>query len=110
MKGANRAVGALLFRWLRSPPRVPIGEYDLVHRWTNSRRQPSTIEMSTNSPGEHFIVDTLKDHLQVGVVAGHSWHGFEYCGVVGEIMADLADHGETSHNVDTFTMSRFDSR
>ncbi len=89
---------------------MPIGEYDLVHRWTNSRRQPNTIKMSTNSPGEHFIIDTLKDHLQVGVVAGHSGHGFEYCGVVGEIMADLAARGETSRNIGMFTMSRFDGR
>ena len=66
--------------------------------------------MSTNSPDENFMIDTLKDQLQVGVDAGFSGHGFKCCSAVGEIMADLAIRGETSYNVDVFTLSRFDSR
>ena len=60
----------------------------------------------TNSPDEHFILDTLPDHPQVSVAAGFSGHGFKYCSVVGEIMADLAQHGDTSHDLSLFRISR----
>ena len=51
--------------------------------------------MFTNTPDEHFIIDTLGEHPQVSVAAGFSGHGFKFCSVVGEIMADLAEHGTT---------------
>ncbi|MGA9402282.1 N-methyl-L-tryptophan oxidase, partial [Haladaptatus sp.] len=46
--------------------------------------------MFTNSPDEHFILDTLPNHPQVAVAAGFSGHGFKFSSVVGEILADLA--------------------
>ena len=61
----------------------------------------------TNTPDEHFIIDTLPEHPQVSVAAGFSGHGFKFCSVVGEIMADLAEHGATAHDVGLFRLGRF---
>ncbi|SEQ77668.1 N-methyl-L-tryptophan oxidase [Natrinema salaciae] len=64
--------------------------------------------MFTNSPDEHFILDTLPDHPQVVVGAGFSGHGFKFASVIGEILADLAVDGETDHPIDMFRLDRFD--
>jgi sarcosine oxidase len=61
----------------------------------------------TNTPDEHFILD-LHPHLpQVCIAAGFSGHGFKFCSVVGEIMADLAQVGHSRHNLDLFRLQRF---
>jgi sarcosine oxidase len=64
--------------------------------------------MFTNSPDEHFILDTLPDHPQVVVGAGFSGHGFKFASVIGEVLADLAADGETDHPIDMFGLDRFD--
>ncbi|WP_435152591.1 N-methyl-L-tryptophan oxidase [Haladaptatus sp. DFWS20] len=61
----------------------------------------------TNSPDEHFIVDTLSDHPQVVVGAGFSGHGFKLSSVIGEILAELAIDGESRHDIDLFSVNRF---
>jgi sarcosine oxidase len=61
----------------------------------------------TNSPDEHFIIDRLPDAPQVSVAAGFSGHGYKFCSVVGEIMADLAMRGETGHDIGLFRLDRF---
>ncbi|HVA92476.1 MAG TPA: N-methyl-L-tryptophan oxidase [Chloroflexota bacterium] len=71
----------------------------------------ATLSMSAcmfeNSPDEHFIIDTLKRAPQVAVAAGFSGHGYKFCGVVGEIMADLAIDGRTPHDISLFGLDRF---
>ncbi|WP_458210182.1 N-methyl-L-tryptophan oxidase [Haladaptatus sp. NG-SE-30] len=64
--------------------------------------------MFTNSPDEHFIIDTLPDHPQVAVGAGFSGHGFKFASVIGEILADLAANGDTDHPIEMFRLDRFD--
>ncbi|WP_306060558.1 N-methyl-L-tryptophan oxidase [Natronococcus wangiae] len=66
--------------------------------------------MFTNSPDEHFILDTLPDHPQVAVGAGFSGHGFKFASVIGEILADLAVDGDTDHPIEMFRLERFDDR
>ena len=63
--------------------------------------------MFTNSPDEHFILDTHPEHPEVSIAAGFSGHGFKFCGVVGEIMAQLALEGGTSHDIGMFRLRRF---
>ncbi len=63
--------------------------------------------MFTNSPDEHFIMDVHPDYPQVSIAAGFSGHGFKFCSVVGEIMADLATTGTTAHDVGLFRLGRF---
>ena len=62
----------------------------------------------TNTPDEHFIIDLLPSQPQVSVAAGFSGHGFKFASVIGEIMADLAQHGETGHDISLFRLDRFD--
>jgi sarcosine oxidase len=63
----------------------------------------------TNSPDEHFIIDRLPDAPQVSIAAGFSGHGYKFCSLVGEVMADLAIDGETRHDIGLFTLARFAS-
>jgi sarcosine oxidase len=61
----------------------------------------------TNSPDEHFIIDLLPDAPQVSVAAGFSGHGYKFCSLVGEVMADLAEEGQTRHDIGLFRLDRF---
>jgi sarcosine oxidase len=61
----------------------------------------------TNSPDRHFILDLHPEHGEVAIAAGFSGHGYKFCSVVGEIMTDLAERGESAHDVGFFGMKRF---
>jgi sarcosine oxidase len=61
----------------------------------------------TNSPDRHFILDLHPEHPEVALAAGFSGHGYKFCSVVGEIMADLAQRGETKHAIEFFSLRRF---
>jgi sarcosine oxidase len=63
----------------------------------------------TNTPDEHFIVDRLPDAPEVLVVSACSGHGFKFCSVMGEIVADLVTAGKTSHDISLFKLDRFAS-
>jgi sarcosine oxidase len=60
----------------------------------------------TNTSDEHFILDRHPDHPQIAIAAGFSGHGFKFCSVVGEIMADLVTDGTTRHKIDLFRLAR----
>jgi sarcosine oxidase len=60
----------------------------------------------TNSPDEHFILDLHPDFPHVAIAAGFSGHGFKFCSVIGEIMADLILEGTTSLDIDMFRLGR----
>lgn len=61
----------------------------------------------TNSPDEHFLLDTLPDAPQVALFAGESGHGYKFASVAGEILADLAIDGGTRHDIGLFGLARF---
>jgi sarcosine oxidase len=61
----------------------------------------------TNSPDEHFLIDRLPDTPHVTVAAGFSGHGYKFCSLVGEVMADLAISGATRHDIGLFSLARF---
>ncbi len=62
--------------------------------------------MYTNTPDEHFVISTHPDHPQISIAAGFSGHGYKFCSVVGEILADLATEGETDHPIALFSPAR----
>ena len=62
--------------------------------------------MFTNTPDEHFILDRHPQHDQVTFAAGFSGHGFKFASVIGEIMADLALHGSTRHDINFLRADR----
>jgi sarcosine oxidase len=59
------------------------------------------------SPDEHFLIDRHPDAANAIVGAGFSGHGFKFCSVVGEILADLVVDGTTRHGIDLFGLDRF---
>ena len=63
--------------------------------------------MYTNTPDEHFILDHHPVHPQVVVASPCSGHGYKFCSVVGEIIADLASgDGTTRHAIDFLRLAR----
>lgn len=62
--------------------------------------------MFTNSPDEHFILGVHPEDARVTFAAGFSGHGFKFCSVIGEILADLALNGETAHPIGLFSPQR----
>jgi sarcosine oxidase len=63
--------------------------------------------MFTNTPDEHFILDLHPEDSRIVVASPCSGHGFKFCSVVGEITADLAETGETRHDISLFRLDRF---
>jgi sarcosine oxidase len=59
------------------------------------------------SPDEHFLLDRHPDSAHAVVGAGFSGHGFKFCSVVGEILADLVLDGNTRHDIDFLRLARF---
>jgi len=63
--------------------------------------------MFTNTPDEHFILDHHPDHPQVVLASPCSGHGYKFCSVVGEILADLAmGDGATRHEIGFLRLGR----
>jgi sarcosine oxidase len=59
------------------------------------------------SPDEHFLIGQHPDAPSAVVAAGFSGHGFKFCSVVGEILADLALDAGTRHDIGLFRLDRF---
>jgi sarcosine oxidase len=53
-----------------------------------------------NSADEHFVLDLHPECPQVVLAAGFSGHGFKFCSVVGEVVADLTLDGSTRHDIE----------
>ena len=63
----------------------------------------------TNTPDEHFVLDRHPTYRQVVLASSCSGHGFKFCSVIGEILADLAERGESRHDIGLFRLTRFAS-
>ncbi len=61
----------------------------------------------TMTPDEHFVIGHLPGFETVTIACGFSGHGFKFAPVVGEILADLATAGATSHPIELFSPLRF---
>jgi sarcosine oxidase len=63
--------------------------------------------MFTNTPDEHFILDRHPEYPQVILASPCSGHGYKFCSVIGEIIADLAiDKGATRHEIEFLRLDR----
>jgi sarcosine oxidase len=60
----------------------------------------------TNTPDGHFLIDHYPAHPRVLIVSPCSGHGFKFCPVVGEMVADLVVEGRTRHDLGPFLLSR----
>jgi sarcosine oxidase len=69
--------------------------------------QRSKVCLYTLTPDEHFIIGMHPQHRNVVLAGGFSGHGFKFCSVVGEIVAQLAIDGATQHAIEFFSPQRF---
>jgi sarcosine oxidase len=60
----------------------------------------------TNTPDEHFVIDTLPGAPQVIVASPCSGHGFKFASVVGEVLADMATGTTPRLDLSLFALSR----
>ena len=61
----------------------------------------------TNTPDGHFILDLHPQYPQISFASACSGHGFKFVSVVGEMMADLAEHRKSRYNIELFRLERF---
>ncbi|MDQ2802656.1 MAG: N-methyl-L-tryptophan oxidase [Pseudomonadota bacterium] len=63
--------------------------------------------MFTNTADEHFILDHHPLHSQVVLASPCSGHGYKFCSVIGEILAELATgDGSTRHDIGFLRLDR----
>jgi sarcosine oxidase len=58
----------------------------------------------TSTANGHFIIDRVAE--DVLVVSPCSGHGFKFCSVIGEIVADLVCDGRTRHDIGLFRLKK----
>ncbi|HMO57555.1 MAG TPA: N-methyl-L-tryptophan oxidase [Roseiflexaceae bacterium] len=73
----------------------------------NGRLLATATCMYTKVPDEHFVLGMHPHHPQVIVASPCSGHGFKFSSVIGEVLADLAQHGTTSLPISFFSPQRF---
>lgn len=61
----------------------------------------------TLTPDGNFIIDKHPDDPTITIACGFSGHGYKFCPVVGEIVADLTLDGGTRHPIGFLGMNRF---
>ena len=60
----------------------------------------------TMTSDKHFVIDVHPRWKNVVFAAGFSGHGFKFCPVVGQVLADLAEHGTTSLPIQFLSLMR----
>jgi sarcosine oxidase len=64
----------------------------------------------TNTADEHFVIDLHPEHPQVVLASPCSGHGYKFCSVIGEILADLAGENRRSrHEIGFLGLARLTS-
>ena len=64
----------------------------------------------TNAPDEHFILDHHPAHPDIVLASPCSGHGYKFCSVIGEIVADMVSgNGRTRHDIGFLRLDRFAS-
>jgi sarcosine oxidase len=58
----------------------------------------------TMTPDEDFLIDRHPEHRQIVLASPCSGHGFKFGSVIGQILAELALRGETSHDIARFRL------
>jgi sarcosine oxidase len=73
----------------------------------NGPRLSATTCLYTMTPDGDFVLDRLPGEEAIIVASPCSGHGFKFAPVIGEILADLAIAGSTSHDISRFAIARF---
>ena len=80
----------------------------LANRLPNfdAHRKHFNICMYAMTSDAHFIVDRHPQHENIVLATGFSGHGLKFAPVIGEIAANLATKGETTHPIDFLGLKR----
>ncbi|MCC6780541.1 MAG: N-methyl-L-tryptophan oxidase [Hyphomicrobiales bacterium] len=73
----------------------------------NGRLLSAKTCLYTVTPDHDFLIDRLPGAQHVVLASPCSGHGFKFAPVVGEILADLATDGATTHDISRFSLGRF---
>jgi sarcosine oxidase len=73
----------------------------------NGKLLSATTCLYTMTPDHDFIIDRLAGDNRIIVASPCSGHGFKFAPVLGEILADLAMHDATQHDISRFRLARF---
>jgi sarcosine oxidase len=76
----------------------PAGDGDL---------RETAVCLYTNTPDEHFVIDTLPEDERVIVASPCSGHGFKFAPAIGEVLADLATGRPPRFDLTPFSLRRF---
>lgn len=100
-------------------PDTPLADFDTVADSQDLERLLATVMpqvaslkygktcMYSMTEDEHFIIDVHPHYSNVIIAAGFSGHGFKFASVIGEILSELALHGQTQHPIAPFSFQRF---
>lgn len=72
----------------------------------NGKLLSAKVCMFTNTPDEHFIIDKHPKWPLV-FACGFSGHGFKFCSVIGEILAQMVRQGKTNLDISWLSYKRF---
>jgi sarcosine oxidase len=60
----------------------------------------------TLTPDEDFVIDHHPSDRRIVIASPCSGHGFKFASVIGEVLADLAVDGSTTHDIHRFRFDR----
>ncbi|HXB93589.1 MAG TPA: N-methyl-L-tryptophan oxidase [Puia sp.] len=67
----------------------------------------SSVCMYTNTPDEHFLLDTHPHCNDILIASPCSGHGFKFSSVIGKILSDLATDQPVAFDLTPFAFARF---
>jgi sarcosine oxidase len=67
----------------------------------------SLVCLYTNTPDQHFLIDTHPGHGNVHVVSACSGHGFKFSAAIGEAVADAVERKPPRVDLTPFRLRRF---
>ncbi|GAC1669077.1 MAG: N-methyl-L-tryptophan oxidase [Candidatus Dormibacteraceae bacterium] len=86
----------------------PLRTFARTHlRGVGERVTRTAVCMYTNTPDRHFAIGLQPDDPRIVVISACSGHGFKFAPVIGEIGADLVCQGQTSRDIEHFSLARF---
>lgn len=62
----------------------------------------TSVCLYTNTPDEHFLIDTHPNHPQVAIISACSGHGFKFASAIGEIVAERMLGRESELDLESF--------
>jgi sarcosine oxidase len=85
---------------------------ELVRRYFPAGDGPlreAAVCLYTNTPDEHFVIDTLPGDERVVVASPCSGHGFKFAPAIGEVLADLATGKPPGFDLTPFSLRRLEA-